>query len=217
MASPKALTLDSMLDSPFFDSPIDKGSTHIVNIVSLPNGEHYHVDVSFGGDGATSPIPLIDGSTIHNMGTQDARLIKDFTPDQTVRDEDRKLWIYQCRNAPDKPWVNFYCFSDKVEWMPEDFHVSNHFAGHRAESFQTFTVLCIKFLKEWNEEKGWEVFGKRMLVNGTVKENLGGRTQVVLECESEEERIAALREWFGLELTNEEIESIKGYKTEIKS
>ena len=152
------------------------------------------------------------------MGTQDARLIKDFIPEQTLRsDPSRKLWIYQCRNDASKPWLNFYCFSDRVEWMPEDFKISNHFAGHCAESFQTFTVLCIKFLKRFSEEKGgWEVFGKRMLVNGAVKENLGGRTEVVQECKDEEGRVRALREWFGLELTEEEIGGIKGYRTEIK-
>lgn len=151
------------------------------------------------------------------MGTQDARLIKDFIPDQTVRTEDRKLWIYQCRNGQEKPWLNFYSFTDMVEWMPEDFEISNYFAGHRNESFQTFTMLCIKFLKKWSEkEEEWEVYGKRMLVNGTVKENLGGKTRVVEECESEEQRVKALKEWFGLELSAEEADGIKGYRTEIK-
>lgn len=201
-----------------FTTPTNETGTHIVNIVTLPNGDRYHVDVSFGGDGATEPIHLAEGSTIRNMGTQDARLVKDFIPEQTLRDDpDRKLWIYQCRNGEDKPWLNFYCFSDRVEWTPEDFHVSNHFAGHCAESFQTFTVLCIKFLKRWDEGKAeWEVFGKRMLVNGTVKENLGRKTRVVKECGTEEERVEALREWFGLELTEEEIKGIRGYQTEIK-
>lgn len=193
-------------------------STHIVNIVTLPDGSRYHVDVSFGGDGATEPIPLIEGSTIHNMGTQDARLIKDFIPEQTLRgDPERKLWIYQCRNGEEKPWMSFYCFSDRVEWMPEDFVISNHFAGHSAESFQTFTVMCIKFLRRRNEDKGDdEIFGKRMLVDGVLKENLGGKTKILKECRDEIERLQVLREWFGLTLTEKEIAGIKGYKTELK-
>ena len=159
------------------------------------------MDVSFGGDGANEPIPLIEGSSIRNTGTQDARLIKDFIPEQTIRDDpERKPWIYQCRNGEDKPWLNFYCFSDRVEWMPEDFKISNFFAGHCAESFQTFRVLCIMFLRRFSEERGeWEVFGKRMLVNGTVKEDLGGKTRVVKECMTEAERIEALKGSQGIE------------------
>lgn len=120
------------------------------------------------------------------------------------------MWIYECRNGSeeDKPWNAFYCFSDKVEWSAADFDVCNWFTGCSPDSFQTTTVLVVKFLR-----RGEEVYGKRMLVNGLVKENLGGRTRLVQECQTEEERVKALKEWFGIELTDEEKKAIEGFQT----
>ena len=48
-----------------------------------------------------------------------------------------------------------------------------------------------------------------MLVDGVVKENLGGKTIVIKVCEGEEERVRALEDFFGIRLTAEEREGIK--------
>lgn len=173
------------------------------------------VDASFGGDGATKPIELKEGSTIRNMGTQDARLIRDFIPGQTERSEEwRKWWMYQCRNGPEKPWMDFYVFTDLVEWQRADFDISNFFTSSAA-NHQPKRVLVIKFLRREGEDGEQEVFGKRMLVNGTVKENTGGRTKLVKECRNEEERLVILRKWFGIGVTKEEEEAIKGLVSEL--
>ena len=176
------------------------------------------VDVGFGGDGATKPLPLIEDHILPNIGTQDIRLIRDFIPDQVERTPGLKRWIYQYRNSPDKPWNSFYAFSDQVEFSPADFNVMNWYTGSCPESFQTFTALIVKFLRRPNEKVPGdeEIYGKRMLVNGTVKENLGGRTKVVQECKTEDERVEALKKWFGIELGQEEIEGIRGFQTELR-
>ena len=62
-----------------------------------------------------------------------------------------------------------------------------------------------------------EIYGKRMLVHSVVKENLGGKTKVVQECHTDAERVEALKKWFGIHLSDEEIESIQGWHTELKS
>jgi arylamine N-acetyltransferase len=85
--------------------------THIVNIVTLADGTRWHVDVSFGGDGATKPLPLVDGAITSNIGTQELRLIRDFIPGQTELDPERKLWVYQYRNSEAHSWNAFYAFS----------------------------------------------------------------------------------------------------------
>jgi hypothetical protein len=192
---------------------------HVINIVTLSDNTRWTVDVSFGGDGPTQPIPLLEGSTIRNMGTQDARLIRDFIPGQTELSPSRRFWIYQCRNGEDRPWTSFYAFSDAVEWLPADFDIVNCYTGHSLDSFQLWNPLVVKFLRRPSEDLlgGQEVYGKRMLVRGVVKENLGGKTKVVKECKSEEERVKALEEWFGIVLTKEQAESIKGHRTEIKA
>lgn len=177
------------------------------------------VDAAFGGDGATKPLPLVDGHVTRNIGTQDVRLVRDFIPGQTDRSSDaRKLWIYQYRNGPEREWNAFFAFSDAVEFLPADFHVMNTYTGEHAESFQTFMVLVVKFLRRAKGDGSGkeEIFGKRMLVDGVVKENVGGRTEVVKVCADERERVEALREWFGIVLTEEEVKGIRRWRTELK-
>ena len=196
---------------------LSRARVHIVNIVTLPDGTRWMVDVGFGGDGASKPIPLTAGHVTRNIGTQDIRLVRDFIPGQTEQTPERKLWIYQYRNSSDKPWNSFYAFSDLVEFLPADYHIMNWYTGSHPESFQTFTALVVMFLRRPNEEVPGdeEIYGKRMLVNGTVKENLGGKTKVVQECFTEAERIEALKTWFGIRLSSEEVESIRGWHTEL--
>jgi arylamine N-acetyltransferase len=201
---------------------------HIVNIVTFPDGSRWTSDVAFGGDGPTEPIELKNGASILNLGTQDARLTRGFIPGQSEQDDlERRWWIYECRNGEDKPWHSFYCFSDRVEWLVQDFGVSNWFTGHSPESFQTTTVLAVKFLRRpktmnakeaqnGDEDGVQEVYGKVMLVNETVKENLGGKTRLLQECKSERERIEALKKWFGIDLDEEEQRAIDGFKTAIR-
>ncbi|OBT66902.1 hypothetical protein VE03_04221 [Pseudogymnoascus sp. 23342-1-I1] len=202
-----------------------QGWGHIVQIVTFPDGSRWVTDVCFGGDGPTQPMRLMEESTIRNMGTQDARLIRDFIPGQVSRSPEHKMWQYQCRNSETGPWRTFYGFSDAVEWLPADFGVVNCFTGSSLESSAVTMICMVKFLRretancedsgEANGQKQ-EIFGKRMLVNELIKENLGGKTRIVQECRTEEERVQALREWFGVELTEEERLAIKGHITEVK-
>ncbi|KKY14279.1 putative tpa: arylamine n-acetyltransferase 2 [Phaeomoniella chlamydospora] len=215
------------------------GWVHLVNVVVLKEkdpktGEivkrKYALDVSFGGDGPRCPLPMaVDGpghstAITKNIGTQELRLIHDFIPSQIHRSEEdcaQKMWIYQYRNRPELPWNSFYAFPE-FEFTEQDFHVMNWYTGSHPESFQTFTVLVVRFLKKPAEpdaeigEKRGEICGKVMMVNGEVKQNLGGRTEIIKTCKNEEERVAALKEYFDIKLAQEEIDSIKGRVTELR-
>ncbi|KAL2064693.1 hypothetical protein VTL71DRAFT_3831 [Oculimacula yallundae] len=191
------------------------GWFHIVNIVTLPSGEKYMVDVGFGGDGATKPLPMISGHVSTNLGPQEVRLLHSTIPEQV--DQSKMLWIYQYRNGKDKEWNSFYAFPE-VEFTEADFEVVNYYTSTcMSESmFQTRTVLGIRFLRgvvEGQEEEG--IVGKIMLVNGLVKRNDGGKTSVVKVCENEDERVEALREYFGIELTEEERLGVRGRNVEL--
>lgn len=177
------------------------------------------LDCSLTFAGATKPIPLIDGHVTRNIGTQDIRLVRDHIPGQTERTPERQLWIYQYRNQPEQPWNSFYAFSDLIEFLPADYHIMNWYTGSHPESFQTFTVLIVKFLRRpcGKDSDEYEIYGKRMLVNGTIKENLGGKTQIVHECRGERDRLDALKAWFDIELTDEEKEGIRGWTTDLGS
>jgi arylamine N-acetyltransferase len=145
------------------------------------------------------------------------RLVYSSVPD--FGDEDQRAWIYQYRNGggadATAPWHSYYCFTEN-EFVLADFEVMNYCTSTHPQSFQRMQMLVVKFLIAAEAEGGGGICGKRMLVDGVVKENLGGRTKVVRECRSEEERVAALREYFGITLTEEQIEGIRGYVTELR-
>jgi arylamine N-acetyltransferase len=197
------------------DGGIPKGDfpgwVHSVSIVEI-DGHKYYVDVAFGGDCAIQPIPLVEGLVHQNIGAQQIRLVRDWVPTQTKRTEDAKLWIYQYRNGADKEWNPFHCFT-LVEFMPMDWEVVNTFTSTSPQSWQTKTVIGIKFLRRTRDDGEEEIYGKRLLVDSLVKENLGGRTTVILECKTDEERVAALEKYFDIKLTEEDKNGIKGWRT----
>ncbi|PCD42573.1 hypothetical protein AU210_005100 [Fusarium oxysporum f. sp. radicis-cucumerinum] len=196
------------------------GWNHIVNIITFPDDSKYHSDVAFGGDGATMPMPLIDDLVHENLGTQQIRLKRDWIPHQVHKTEETKLWIYQYRNGQDKEWNSFYSFPG-IEFFALDWDVVNWWINTHADSHQLRNVLTIKFLlrpveSEASFEGEMEIYGKRMLVNGVVKENLGGKTQIITTCNTEGERVEALEKYFQISLTNEEKEDIRGYVSELR-
>lgn len=181
-----------------------------MNIVTLESGERWMLDVAFGGDGPTKPLPLISEHVTQNLGTQEIRLIYGTIPEQL--EQTQRLWIYQYRNGKDKDWNSFYSFPE-LEFFQADFEIMNFFTSQSTRSFQTTTVLIIRFLRGDKEEEG--IVGKVMLVNREVKRNDGGKTRLVLTCATEEERLKALEEHFEIRLTDEEINGIKGRNEEL--
>ncbi|KAK0720914.1 arylamine N-acetyltransferase 2 [Lasiosphaeris hirsuta] len=207
------------------------GFVHVVNVVTLPADraappspaaaplQRYALDVGFGGDGPTVPMPLVEDLVHHNsIGTQEIRYVRGFVPTQRFRGEGAaRMWIYQYRNAVDKPWNSFYAFSAEFEFMENDFNVVSHFTSQAPESPQSKTLLAIRFFRGEGRVPGEvRVTGKVMLVNGEVKRNVTGKTELVKTCVTEPERVEALKEYFGIELTPEEIESIRGRVPELK-
>jgi hypothetical protein len=82
-------------------------------------------------------------------------------------------------------------------------------------NFQTRTVLIVRFLRGEGDGDKEKIVGKVMLVNGEVKRNMEGKTEVVKVCGSEEERIRVFGEYFGISLTEEEREGVRGRNVEL--
>ncbi|KAG8161924.1 hypothetical protein KVR01_007689 [Diaporthe batatas] len=190
------------------------GMTHMVLVIEFPGGEEcekYICDVAFGGDGPTAPMPLKAGPITKNLGSQEVRFVRERVQG-SVRHE---FWVYQYRNSATKPWNSFYAFND-TEFLEVDFNVINFFTS-KSGSFQNFTIMLVKFLLGQDEQTGeGKIAGKVMLVNGTVKRNMGGKTEIVQACTTEAERVRALKTWFGITLTDEEVAGIQGSATELK-
>jgi arylamine N-acetyltransferase len=193
------------------------GWRHLVNLITMSDGAKWVVDVGFGGDGATAPVPLVHNRPQKNLGSQELRLWHDWIPTQLHRTEATKMWIYQYHNSPELPWHSYYAFSE-TEAMEADYDNLNWYTGSHPESFQTYTCIVVKFLRRPKEgaDGDEEIYGKRMLIDGVVKENVGGKTKVVEDCKTETERLGALEKWFGIMLTDEEKTGIQGWGTELK-
>ncbi|EFQ99681.1 hypothetical protein MGYG_02694 [Nannizzia gypsea CBS 118893] len=200
-----------------------QGWTHINNIVHLPSGEKFSVDVAFGGDGPTSPMRMVSGHAVQNLGPQEVRLVNDHIPKQRLTEP--KLWIYQYRNGPDREWNSFYSFAE-IEFFQEDFEVQNWWTS--AKTLHRWTVLVVRFLRDGEpvkfeerkdmlpSEANFKVAGKVMMVNDVVKLNMGGKTSIIYSFETEEERLKALWDYFGIKLTQDEIGCIKGWDMALK-
>lgn len=189
---------------------------HVVNIITLPDGSRWVSDTGFGGDQMRQPMPLVEHRITPNIGPQEIRFERAAIPNATnTATEKQKAWIYQYRNGADQPWNSFFCFTE-TEFLHQDFEVMNFYTSKSPDSFQTFTPIIVKFLRRDDENGGvGEIYGKLMLVNGDVKENQGGRTRLIRACKTESERLEALREVFGMTLTKEEQDGIKGRVSEL--
>ncbi|PYH95684.1 arylamine N-acetyltransferase 2 [Aspergillus ellipticus CBS 707.79] len=199
-------------------------STHVNNIVHLPTGQKYSMDVGFGGDGPTRPLSLDSpGQVIQNLGLQEIRLVRDTIPKQRLIDP--RFWIYQYRNGPDKDWNSFYCFTE-AEFFREDFEIMSCFAN--STGMHRYTVMVVRFIREGEDVKLFQnlevardseevkIVGKVMLMDNLVKVNRGGKTSVVEVLDSEEDRVRALTEYFRISLTEDEVSSMRGWDTALK-
>ena len=191
----------------------------MLNIVTFTGGGKVYVDVGFGSQGPTRPIPLseLSSNPVPNLPSQSMRLIHDNIPENANRDQ--RLWIYEVKHGEvgddSFPWMPFYCFSD-VEFIPADFESMNFYASQSRTSWFTWTVVCVKFL--FGEEGSGderELVGTLTMAGKVVKRKLYGKTDVVAEMNTEEQRVRALEFWFGLRLSDAEKEGIKGTSSEL--
>ena len=180
----------------------------MINIVSFDNGEKYAVDVGFGGDGPTKPLPLTPNIEHVNLGAQEVRYL--YAPIAQFQ-SDHPFWIYQYRNGKDREWHSYYCFV-VTPFLDQDFEIMSYFASSYRNVNQFNNILLVKFLRT-----GSQISGKRMIYGTTVRENTGGKTITLIECQNERERVDAFKRYFGITLLEEEITAIKGRIPELPS
>lgn len=185
--------------------------SHMVNLVTLSDGQKYMVDVGFGA-GPTRPLPLVTGNIWPAIGRKQMRLAHENIAPNT--DPGQRLWIYQSRDpssATDVEWMNTYCFTE-LEYLPSDFENMNFFTSQSPKSWFTQQIVLVKF----EMDQRHELVGMVTLVGGEVKRSRAEETETLKSCKSEGERLAALKTCFGIELEENEKEGIKGFLTELK-
>lgn len=182
---------------------------HAVNIVTFPGPKQYLADVGYGGNGPKLPLPLVSDSPVHNIGTQDLRLIRETNKSLPPGQQDR--WIYQFRNGQDQAWATAYTFTD-IEFTLKDYEIMNFFTSKSPDSFLTLKILVVKFL----EEDG-NIVGKLILDQDHVKKNTGGKNELLQICQTEKERVEVLEDLFKLKLTEEERNGIHGRVSSLRT
>lgn len=139
------------------------------------------------------------------------RLIRGNLPEFV--DKTQQVWIYQIRYTPDSDWLPHYSFSE-VEFLPQDFGVMNYYTSNGHTSWFTQTVVCSRVIMD--EETGMLPRGLYVLIGKEVKRRIQGKSEVVATLKSEEDRVAALGKWFGLQFQDDEVEGIRGLASQIK-
>ncbi|KAJ5138813.1 Arylamine N-acetyltransferase [Penicillium bovifimosum] len=182
---------------------------HMILIVII-EGAKYMVDVGFGNNGATAPLPLREGATATAIAPSEMRLVRESIAEFT--DPSQKIWIYQVRYNPESKWVSQICFSD-VEFLPQDFRVMNFSVSQSRTSWFTQVFVCVRMILN---ESGTEIIGQCVMSGKEVKQRLRGETEILQTLETEDDRVKALAEYFDMHLREGEIQGIRGLISELR-
>jgi len=185
------------------------GWNHMLNLVRF-DGTWYIVDVGMGAMGPNIPYPLEDGYETTSIAPRKIRLQWRSIPEHAAEmEEAQRLWCYDvCHSPKEKPeenrWLPTYCFTE-TEFLPQDYEMMSWFTSTHRKSFFTYSVLCTKMLMD---DAGEKIVGDATLFGNGIRRTVGGQREVVRECKTEQERVEALKEVFGVDLTTEEKEGI---------
>ncbi|KAL1405900.1 hypothetical protein Q8F55_007580 [Vanrija albida] len=154
------------------------------------------------------------------------RRLKDHT------DAHQRAWVLSTRRKPDADWLDCYAF-DEFECFPPDYGVMNWSTNVGPESFFVRTVIAQRFLTEqelaeedasapYTHAEGagrtatLQLAGTIALAGNTLRRRIHGVDEaIVATIATEAERVALLEKYFGVVLSKEEQEGIRGDPTEI--
>ncbi|KAG8666856.1 hypothetical protein FPOAC2_11991 [Fusarium poae] len=191
------------------------GITHCLNIVTIGD-KSYAVDVGFGGRTPTIPMELLDGNVFERSDSGQMRLRHDTIPQYL---SEQKVWIYEFRSNDSGEWIPQWCFIDH-EALPDDIRVMNMAPAKSPSSFFTFKVVAVQFVSE-NEDcsemetrelknVGGNIDGSVFIDGNVMKYRKAGVVKMEKTFESEDERLEALKNYFGIELSEENRRAIRG-------
>jgi arylamine N-acetyltransferase len=173
-------------------------------------GAKYLVDVGFGSNGPTAPVPLVHNHTRVKVFPENSEMLtREHILDNTHKGDAQLLWVYSYRFSASSAWLPAYCFSE-IEFLPTDFATMNFFVSRSPTSWFTYSLVCLKFLMNDREEMVGDVtlFGSDLR-----KREMGGSSVEVAKIESEEDRVGALERVLGVKLSQAEREGIRGMTT----
>lgn len=197
------------------------------------------VDVGFGGTCLTRPIYLRDGAVVETC-SEKHRLTRAPHPSssldslgeciirvqipttyQCAAADSASLWHLQISRSgkTESSWKTLYAFSES-ESFPEDFmRASVYISQVPSESIFWKNLMCVKYFVVDGEEQrrlGLEAsakdmhLGKYILFGSEIRRSVAGRQQILQIFRTEEDRIRALRDYFGFDIDVKDAHNIIG-------
>jgi arylamine N-acetyltransferase len=212
-----------MLGARIFRGSLYGGWTHNVNVVRI-SGQRYLLDGGYGPRGPIKPFPLQHGTEAVQIFPAQGKLTYDPIPDNL--DSSQRLWIYHYRKNPQTEWTPQYCFSD-LEFTPADIEAMNFEPSSNRRTFFTHKVVAARFITDGENDAG---LSARFSGQDTVGPEINGSLTIdhdVLRLRgrngkkhekklgTEEERILAIEQYFGILLDEAEQQAITGTAAQI--
>ncbi|EME83004.1 uncharacterized protein MYCFIDRAFT_182695 [Pseudocercospora fijiensis CIRAD86] len=182
---------------------------HMVNFVKFDQ-EWWLVDVGMAAMGPNMPIPIEDNFITNSIGSRKIRLQLRVIPEHAADDlEDApKLWCFDVSHSqnPDGTdiWLPTYCFT-MAEFLPQDYECASWYTTTYPRSYFARWLLVTKMILS---EDGTEVVGDLSLVNNFVQKRILGKKEFGQELKTEADRVTALKELFGITLSEEDQQAI---------
>ncbi|KAF2465519.1 arylamine N-acetyltransferase 1 [Lindgomyces ingoldianus] len=195
-----------------YEGSVWSGWAHMVNIVTIGESR-YHVDVGFGANGPVRPLKLDRSGAIHKH-MQPAAMRLQWRNLNENTDQNQRLWVYEHRVDEKSDFVPTYCFTE-LEFLPSDYALMNYFTSTNQKTFFTQTIVGEK--KILGGENNDELVGSLILEQKNLKWRIYGKKEREIQFETEQDRVSALEEHFGIKLGQVERDSIRGLTSEIKS
>ncbi|KAL9039495.1 MAG: hypothetical protein Q9214_004856, partial [Letrouitia sp. 1 TL-2023] len=195
------------------------GWSHMINIVTFPlspsdpqKQAQYVVDVGFGAQGPSQPLLLQEGIEFSDARPLSMRL--SYGPLPANEHKDSKLWRYEVKTSEAGNWAPMYCFTN-LEFLPQDYEIMNFWTSTSPACWFTHKVVAARMLLD--NKGGMEgVVGTVTMGGLEVKRKVSrGETEIVASFRSESDRVNALAKWFGIVLSREEKEGIRGTETHL--
>jgi arylamine N-acetyltransferase len=181
---------------------------HMIVFVKI-GAQKYHVDVGFGANGPIVPMPLDRSGTIRpHINPASVRLEWRNIPQNT--DPDQRLWVYEHKIDDEHDWEPMYCFTE-LEFLPGDYSVMNLSTSTSPTTFFTKIVFMEKKLLG---EDG-SIVGN-IILGTDIKWRIRGKKEREMKFKSEEDRVKAIEEHFGVRLGVVERDSILGLASQIR-
>ena len=188
-------------------TPAEKwtGWTHLVNLVTIGDTK-YLCDSGFGTNEPIVPIPLQHNAQRVQVWPAESKLVHESLPQYL---SDCKLWICQFRARPQAEWSQAYCFSE-TELLPQDVIDMNYSPWLNRAIHFTQQITCVRYTIDGEEEDGPNglptgdlidsgvIHGTLTISHDKLKWRRVGRDVLDANFESEEDRINALKQYWGI-------------------